>query len=161
MLSLFYGPTLTFIHDYWKNHSFNYTGLCCQSNVSAFYLHHGRCYDRCQHHTLMRREWMQRGGSALPRVAHLTSDRARAWPRRFGSTTYMPALSSKEKSDQSGTHSMIIHKIHGGTTNNILCRDKKNRGGRMEGVLPRKQLESSQTVPNAKGTRCQVHTRYE
>ena len=28
-----YGPTLTSIHDYWKNHSFD---LCRQSNVSAF-----------------------------------------------------------------------------------------------------------------------------
>ena len=27
-LSLLYGPTLTFIHDYWKNHSFDYTDLC-------------------------------------------------------------------------------------------------------------------------------------
>ena len=35
-LSLLYGPTLTFIHDYWKNHSFDYTDLCWQSNVSAF-----------------------------------------------------------------------------------------------------------------------------
>ena len=26
-LSLLYVPTLTFIHDYWKNHSFNYTDL--------------------------------------------------------------------------------------------------------------------------------------
>ena len=26
-LSLLYGPTLTSIHDYWKNHSFNYTDL--------------------------------------------------------------------------------------------------------------------------------------
>ena len=25
MLSLLYGPTLTSIHDYWKNHSFDYT----------------------------------------------------------------------------------------------------------------------------------------
>ena len=25
MLSLFYCPTLTSIHDYWKNHSFDYT----------------------------------------------------------------------------------------------------------------------------------------
>ena len=32
--SLLYGPTLTFIHDYWKNHSFDYTDLCQQSNVS-------------------------------------------------------------------------------------------------------------------------------
>ena len=28
--------TLTFIHDYWKNHSFDYTDLCQQSDVSAF-----------------------------------------------------------------------------------------------------------------------------
>ena len=33
---LLYGPTLTSIHDYWKNHSFVYTELCQQSNVSAF-----------------------------------------------------------------------------------------------------------------------------
>ena len=26
--ALLYGPTLTSIHDYWKNHSFNYTDLC-------------------------------------------------------------------------------------------------------------------------------------
>ena len=31
-----HGPTLTSIHDYWKNHSFDYTDLCWQSNVSAF-----------------------------------------------------------------------------------------------------------------------------
>ena len=35
-LSLLYGPTLTSIHDYWKNHSFDYMDLCQQSNVSAF-----------------------------------------------------------------------------------------------------------------------------
>ena len=35
--SLLYGPTLTSVHDYWKNHSFYYTDLCKQSNVSAFY----------------------------------------------------------------------------------------------------------------------------
>ena len=35
-LSLLYGPTLTSIHDYWKNHSFNYADLCWQSDVSAF-----------------------------------------------------------------------------------------------------------------------------
>ena len=28
MLSLLYGPTLTSIHDYWKNRSFHYTDLC-------------------------------------------------------------------------------------------------------------------------------------
>ena len=32
-LSFPYGPTLTSIHDYWKDHSFNYTNLCQQSNV--------------------------------------------------------------------------------------------------------------------------------
>ena len=35
-LSLLYGPALTSIHDYWKNHSFDYTDLCWQSDVSAF-----------------------------------------------------------------------------------------------------------------------------
>ena len=35
-LSLLYGPTLTSVHDYWKNHSFNHMNLCQQSNVSAF-----------------------------------------------------------------------------------------------------------------------------
>ena len=35
-LRLLYGPALTSIHDYWRNHSFDYTGLCQQSDVSAF-----------------------------------------------------------------------------------------------------------------------------
>ena len=36
MLSHLYGPTLTSVHDWWKNHSFDYTYLCSQSDVSAF-----------------------------------------------------------------------------------------------------------------------------
>ena len=36
MLNFLYSPTLTSIHDYWKNHSFDSTELCWQSNVSAF-----------------------------------------------------------------------------------------------------------------------------
>ena len=36
MLSLLSGPALTSIHDYWKNHSFDQTDLCWQSDVSAF-----------------------------------------------------------------------------------------------------------------------------
>ena len=36
VLNLLYCPTLTSIHDYWKNHSIDYTDLCRQSNVSAF-----------------------------------------------------------------------------------------------------------------------------
>ena len=32
-LSFLYSPTLTSIHDYWKNHSLD---LCWQSNISAF-----------------------------------------------------------------------------------------------------------------------------
>ena len=36
LLSFLYNPTLTSIHDYWKNHSFDKTDLCWQSNVSAF-----------------------------------------------------------------------------------------------------------------------------
>ena len=34
--SLLYGPTLTSTHNYWKKHSFDYTDLCWQSDVSAF-----------------------------------------------------------------------------------------------------------------------------
>ena len=36
VLSFLYSPTLTYIHDYWKNHSFQYTDVCWQSNVFAF-----------------------------------------------------------------------------------------------------------------------------
>ena len=35
-LSLIYGSTLASVHDYWKNHSFDYMDLCWKSNVSAF-----------------------------------------------------------------------------------------------------------------------------
>ena len=34
--STFFGSTLTSVHDYWKNHSLDYTDLCQQSDVSAF-----------------------------------------------------------------------------------------------------------------------------
>ena len=36
VFSLLYGPTLTSIHDYWKNHSFDYMDLFQPSDVSAF-----------------------------------------------------------------------------------------------------------------------------
>ena len=35
-LSLLYGPALTSICDYWKDHRFSYVDLCWQSDVSAF-----------------------------------------------------------------------------------------------------------------------------
>ena len=35
VLSLLYGTTLTFVHNSWKNHSFDYIDLCRQSDVSA------------------------------------------------------------------------------------------------------------------------------
>ena len=35
VLSLLDGPTLTSVHDYWKNHSFDYMDLCRQSGISA------------------------------------------------------------------------------------------------------------------------------
>ena len=38
VLSFLYCPTLTSIHDYWKNHTFDYIDLCQLSNVSAFYM---------------------------------------------------------------------------------------------------------------------------
>ena len=36
VLNLLYGSTLISLHDYWKNHSFDYMDLCWQSDVSAF-----------------------------------------------------------------------------------------------------------------------------
>ena len=35
-LSFLHSPTLTSIHDHWKNHSFHYMDLCCPGNVSVF-----------------------------------------------------------------------------------------------------------------------------
>ena len=35
-LSLLFGPPLTSVRDYWKNHSFDSMDRCWQSNVSAF-----------------------------------------------------------------------------------------------------------------------------
>ena len=35
-LRFLYNPTLTSIHDHWKNHSFDYTDFCWPSHVSAF-----------------------------------------------------------------------------------------------------------------------------
>ena len=35
-LTFLYGTTLTSIHDYWKNHSFDQTDLSWQSNISVF-----------------------------------------------------------------------------------------------------------------------------
>ena len=36
MLSFLYSPTLTSIHDYWKNHSLDQIDICWQITVSAF-----------------------------------------------------------------------------------------------------------------------------
>ena len=36
VLSFLYGPSLVSIHDYWKNHSFDYVDLCWQRNIFAF-----------------------------------------------------------------------------------------------------------------------------
>ena len=36
VLSLLYGPTLTSVHGYWKNHRFDSLNICRQSDVSAF-----------------------------------------------------------------------------------------------------------------------------
>ena len=35
-LCLLYGPTLTSMHDYWKDHSLDYVDLCWQSDIFAF-----------------------------------------------------------------------------------------------------------------------------
>ena len=34
--SAFFMVQITSVYDYWKNHSFDYMNLCCQSDVSAF-----------------------------------------------------------------------------------------------------------------------------
>ena len=36
VLSFLYSPTLTSIHDHWKNRSIDYVDLCWQSNISTF-----------------------------------------------------------------------------------------------------------------------------
>ena len=36
VLSLLYGPALTSVHDYWKNHNFDHTDLFQESDVSTF-----------------------------------------------------------------------------------------------------------------------------
>jgi len=36
LLTILYGATVTYIHDNWKNHSFDYTELFQQINVSTF-----------------------------------------------------------------------------------------------------------------------------
>ena len=36
VLSVLCGPTLTSVHDYWKNYSLSYTECCWQSDVSVF-----------------------------------------------------------------------------------------------------------------------------
>ena len=35
-LSLLQGPTLISVHDYWKNHNFDYMDLCQKSDISDF-----------------------------------------------------------------------------------------------------------------------------
>ena len=36
VLSLLYGPTLTILYDYWKDHCYDYMNLCQQRDISAF-----------------------------------------------------------------------------------------------------------------------------
>ena len=38
-LSLLFGPTLTFIHDYWKSHSFDYTNLVMTGWTTLNFIH--------------------------------------------------------------------------------------------------------------------------
>ena len=35
MLRLLFGPALTSVYDYWKDHTFDYTDHCQQGDVSA------------------------------------------------------------------------------------------------------------------------------
>ena len=47
MLSLLYGPTLTYLHDYWKNHHFDYVDFCQPSDVWLFNML-SRCFSKEQ-----------------------------------------------------------------------------------------------------------------
>ena len=38
MLNLVYGPPLTSVHDYWKNHSFNYTQTFVSEVISLLFI---------------------------------------------------------------------------------------------------------------------------
>ena len=38
VLSFLCSPTVISIHDYWKNHNFDYTDFCCQSVVSLLFI---------------------------------------------------------------------------------------------------------------------------
>ena len=40
MLSLIYGPTLSYICNYWKDHSFDYMDLCWQRDSKEFFQYH-------------------------------------------------------------------------------------------------------------------------
>ena len=40
VLSFLYSPTLTSIHDHWKNHSIDYTELCWQRTPSSCFIQH-------------------------------------------------------------------------------------------------------------------------
>ena len=44
MFSLLYGPTLTSMHDYWKNYSFDYADLCQQSDALYILIIECACY---------------------------------------------------------------------------------------------------------------------
>ena len=55
-LSLLYGPTLTSVHNYWKNHSSDYMNLCQRSHVAVFsYTFELWCWRR-----LLRIPWITR-----------------------------------------------------------------------------------------------------
>ena len=78
-----YGSTLTCIHDYWKNHSFDYMDLCWQSDVSAFEYTVQVCHSfsfSIAFSFLFKIPFVNLQVRKLPsnlKVLHLVSDRAR------------------------------------------------------------------------------------
>ena len=76
-LSLLYSPALTFIHDYWKNHSFDYMDLCWQSDDSAFrYTLQGDCNHEIKRCLLL-------GGKVMTNLDSILKTRDITLPTKF------------------------------------------------------------------------------
>ena len=65
-LSLLYGPALTSVQDYWKNHSFKYTDLCWQRKGESIWLTGAN--QRDQSHLKMFKMCLSLHG--LPKIHH-------------------------------------------------------------------------------------------
>ena len=81
-LSLPHSPTLTSIHDHWKNHSLDWTNLCWQSNVFAFeyaiYVGHNFPSKEC-----LLISWLQSPSAVILEPPKINSDIFPLFPHLF------------------------------------------------------------------------------